>query len=69
MKVIEVKKMGEYIMSYKVAVASSDGKFVNQHFGMAQQFLIFEIDDDEYKFMELRRMLRPVMWKDTPKMP
>ncbi|HEY0196185.1 MAG TPA: NifB/NifX family molybdenum-iron cluster-binding protein [Methanobacterium sp.] len=56
-------------MSYKVAVASSDGKFVNQHFGMAQQFLIFEIDDDEYKFMELRRMLRPVMWKDTPKMP
>lgn len=42
-------------MSYKVAVASSDGKFVNQHFGMAQQFLIFEIDDDgEYKFLELR---------------
>ncbi|MDD1775128.1 MAG: dinitrogenase iron-molybdenum cofactor biosynthesis protein [Methanobacterium sp.] len=42
-------------MSYKVAVASSDGKFVNQHFGMAQQFLIFEIDDaGEYKFIELR---------------
>ncbi len=42
-------------MSYKVAVASSDGKFVNQHFGWAQQFLIFEIDDDgEYKFLELR---------------
>jgi nitrogen fixation protein NifX len=42
-------------MSYKVAVASSDGKFVNQHFGMAQQFLIFEIDDEgEYKFIELR---------------
>lgn len=42
-------------MSYKVAVASSDGKFVNQHFGMAQQFLIFKIDDEgEYKFIELR---------------
>jgi len=42
-------------MSFKVAVASSDGKFVNQHFGMAQQFLIFEIDDEgEYKFVELR---------------
>ncbi len=42
-------------MSFKVAVASSDGKFVNQHFGMAQQFLIFEIDDGgEYKFLELR---------------
>jgi nitrogen fixation protein NifX len=42
-------------MSFKVAVASSDGKFVNQHFGMAQQFLIFEIDDQgSYKFLELR---------------
>lgn len=42
-------------MSYKVAVASSDGKFVNQHFGMAQQFLIFKIDDEgEYNFIELR---------------
>jgi nitrogen fixation protein NifX len=42
-------------MSFKVAVASSDGKFVNQHFGMAQQFLIFEIDDEgDYKFLEIR---------------
>ena len=42
-------------MSYRVAVASSDGKFINQHFGMAQQFLIFEINDEgEYKFIELR---------------
>jgi nitrogen fixation protein NifX len=42
-------------MSYKVAVASSDGKFINQHFGWAQQFMIFEIDDEgEYKFLELR---------------
>lgn len=42
-------------MSFKVAVASSDGKFVNQHFGMAHQFLIFEIDDEgKYKFIEVR---------------
>ena len=42
-------------MSFKVAVASSDGKFVNQHFGITQQFLIFEIDDQgDYKFLELR---------------
>ena len=42
-------------MSFKVAVASSDGKYINQHFGMAQQFLIFEIDDEgNYKFLELR---------------
>lgn len=42
-------------MSFKVAVASSDGKYVNQHFGWAQQFLIFEINDEgEYKFLEIR---------------
>ena len=42
-------------MSFKVAVASSDGKYVNQHFGMSQQFLIFEIDDESnYKFLEVR---------------
>ncbi|MEG3224850.1 MAG: dinitrogenase iron-molybdenum cofactor biosynthesis protein [Methanobacteriales archaeon Met13] len=42
-------------MSFKVAVASSDGKFINQHFGMASQFLIFEIKDDgTYEFLELR---------------
>lgn len=42
-------------MSIKVAVASSDGKYINQHFGMASQFLIFEVSDDgTYKFLELR---------------
>ncbi|OPY58379.1 MAG: FeMo cofactor biosynthesis protein NifB [Pelotomaculum sp. PtaU1.Bin035] len=42
-------------MSYKVAVASSDGKFVNQHFGRASQFLIFEIKDDGgFFFLVLR---------------
>jgi nitrogen fixation protein NifX len=42
-------------MSMKVAVASSDGKYINQHFGMASQFLIFELEDDgTYKFLELR---------------
>jgi nitrogen fixation protein NifX len=43
-------------MSHKVAIASSDGKFVNQHFGRAQQFLIVEIKDDgSYEFLELRK--------------
>ena len=46
-------KLTDDLMSFKVAVASSDGKYVNQHFGMAQQFLIFEIDDEgNYKFLE-----------------
>ena len=29
-------------MPLRVAVASSDGKFINQHFGHAEQFLIFD---------------------------
>lgn len=42
-------------MSYKVAVASSDGKFVNQHFGRTRQFLVFEIKDDgQFEFIALR---------------
>ncbi|MEN6573409.1 NifB/NifX family molybdenum-iron cluster-binding protein [Methanobacterium aggregans] len=38
-----------------MAVASSDGKYVNQHFGHAGQFLIFDVDrSGNYEFLELR---------------
>ena len=47
-------------MSYKVAVASSDGKVVNRHFGHARQFLVFNIkDNDEFEFIELRENTPP----------
>lgn len=43
-------------MSNKIAIASSDGKFVNQHFGRAQQFLIVELKDDgSYEYLETRK--------------
>lgn len=42
-------------MPYKIAVASSDGKVINQHFGRATQFLIFEVDNGEFKFSELKK--------------
>ncbi len=43
-------------MPYKIAIASSDGKFVNQHFGKAQQFLIVELKDDgSYEYLETRK--------------
>ena len=42
------------LMAYRVAVASTDGKYVNDHFGRARQFLIFEISPDGYQFIELR---------------
>ncbi|HHV30327.1 NifB/NifX family molybdenum-iron cluster-binding protein [Acetivibrio mesophilus] len=41
-------------MGYKVAVASSDGKVVNTHFGRALNFLIFEINEDGWEFLESR---------------
>lgn len=41
-------------MSYKVAFASSDGKVVNQHFGRAKHFLIVEVEDKDYKYIETR---------------
>ncbi|HBE77582.1 MAG TPA: dinitrogenase iron-molybdenum cofactor biosynthesis protein [Firmicutes bacterium] len=42
-------------MSERVAVASTDGKFVNEHFGRAKQFLIFELHENGYQFIELRQ--------------
>jgi len=43
-------------ISTRVAIASSDGKFINQHFGRAQQFLIVDIKEDgSYEFVELRK--------------
>lgn len=40
-------------MSYKIAAASSDGKVINQHFGKASQFLIFEVENEEFEFIEV----------------
>lgn len=46
-------------MSYKIAVASTDGKVVNEHFGRARQFLILEIHEDgTYEMVDLRRVPR-----------
>ncbi len=45
---------------YKIALASTDGKNVNVHYGRASEFYIFCIDDDEgYDFLE-KRTVSPV---------
>lgn len=42
-------------MAYKIAVASTDGKVVNQHFGRAEKFYIVSVDDnDDFYFQETR---------------
>lgn len=41
--------------SYKIAVASSDGIVVNQHFGHAEKFLIYEVKGNgNFDFIEIR---------------
>lgn len=41
-------------VKYNVAVASSDGKLVNRHFGRADKFYIYEIADKTFSFVEER---------------
>jgi nitrogen fixation protein NifX len=42
-------------MTFKVAVASTDKKNVNEHFGKAKEFLIYKIEDNgTYRFLEIR---------------
>ena len=41
-------------LEFKVAAASSDGIVINRHFGRAERFLIFEVKDDELKYLETR---------------
>lgn len=47
-------------MSFKVAIASNDGKRINEHFGKTLSFLIYEIKEDgSYKFLESRKNTPP----------
>jgi len=44
---------------FRIAVASTDGKTVNRHFGAAPQFLILDVDNDVIVFVELRKNVQP----------
>ena len=41
-----------------IAVASKDGKEVNQHFGHAERFLIYEIEEETVRLVEERKVER-----------
>jgi nitrogen fixation protein NifX len=41
-------------MALKVAIASWDGEHITQHFGHAEQFLIYEIEGDTYQCIDTR---------------
>lgn len=41
-------------MSYRIAVGSSDGVYIDEHFATALQFFIYEVKGDNYEFIEKR---------------
>ncbi|HZV81619.1 MAG TPA: NifB/NifX family molybdenum-iron cluster-binding protein [Geobacteraceae bacterium] len=38
-----------------IAVATKDGKLINQHFGHAERFLIFDVDDGSAKLVDEKK--------------
>jgi len=46
--------MGNTSKTYRIAAASSDGKTINEHFGKAVSFLIYEIGKEGCNFIEKR---------------
>ena len=45
---------------YKVAVASTDGESVNQHYGRAEKFYIYTVDDEVGYDLFEERTVKPV---------
>lgn len=45
----------------RAAIASTDGKVINQHFGHAEQFYIVKINEDNYEFLEVRNVCASCM--------
>jgi predicted Fe-Mo cluster-binding NifX family protein len=52
--------MDDKEQEYKIAVASSDGIVVNQHFGHADTFFIYEINGEEFRKTDDIRRVEPV---------
>jgi len=45
--------------TYRIAAASTDGKVINEHFGRAESFLIYDIDASGFIFVE-KREIKPL---------
>jgi predicted Fe-Mo cluster-binding NifX family protein len=43
-------------MDVKIAVASSDGVTINEHFGRAASFLVYQLHDQGWKLLESREI-------------
>lgn len=42
-------------MTHRIAIASSNGRNIDLHFGKAQQFYIYDINETDYRFVEIRK--------------
>ena len=51
-------------MSYKIAVATSDGVNVDLHFGSTEVFLIYQAEGEKFDFLESRKV---ATLSDAPK--
>ncbi|MCI1955744.1 MAG: dinitrogenase iron-molybdenum cofactor biosynthesis protein [Oscillospiraceae bacterium] len=56
--------MKRSVVPGRVAAASSDGVTVNLHFGQAQEFYIYDVRPEGWKFVE-RRDIRRTLGHDT----
>ena len=45
--------------SYRVALASSDGRNVDVHYGKSEKFFVYALDEEGYDFVE-ERSVKPV---------
>jgi len=43
-------------MTYRIAIASNSGEVVDRHFGLAENFLIYEVSEGEVYFIEDREV-------------
>lgn len=48
-------------MTVKIAFATSDRKAVNQHFGAAESFAIYEVSEDDAKLIEVAEFIETAM--------
>lgn len=56
-----VKPIKEYAMTVKIAFASSDRRAVNQHFGAAGAFAIYELGEHATRLVEVAEFIETAM--------
>jgi nitrogen fixation protein NifX len=56
-----VKPIEEAVMTVRIAFASSDRRVVNQHFGAAEAFVIYELGERETRLVEVAEFIETAM--------